>query len=67
MRKRISPYIVRREDGKWILEWDEEVVKIERVRVVLKIKDPDDTDEIKREVSELVGCYPDEVKIDLEG
>ena len=66
MRKRITDYTVRREGEKWILEWDEEVTRIEHVEIPLEIEDPDDINKVVEEVSRRVGCYPQEVKIRFE-
>ena len=70
MRKRVSAPIVRleeTEDGtyRWVLEYDEEVTRMEHVEIPLFGVDPDDPEKAKRVAAELAECPPSQVRVEL--
>jgi len=70
MRRMASTPIVRleeTEDGtyRWVLEYDEEVTRIEHVEIPLFGVDPDDPEKAKRVAAELIERPPKDVRVEL--
>jgi len=69
MRRIASTPIVRREeteDGtyRWVLEYDEKVMRIEHVEIPLEDVDPDDPGKARLEAAAIIGCHPRQVRVE---
>ena len=70
MKRIVSTPTVRLEEDaagepRWVLEYDEEVTRIEHVEIPLYGIDPDDTEKARRVAAELVERPSKDVRVEL--